>query len=225
MTAKPISQESLGTLARRVGALYTGAIVDVLDEMGLKHQALPPTIAPLQRGMTVAGPAFPIEGTARANMEFEESMTSILTMLGEVPSAYVCVYQTRDDTCSHLGELSVTALKARGCAGAIIDGGCRDIRHILREEFPVFCRYTSPVDAVGRWEVTSFGHEISVGGVRVGLADYVVADFDGVVIIPGELRFEVLERAEAVAQTENHVRRAIREGMSPLDAYRRFGRF
>lgn len=212
-------------VSSRFNALYTGAVLDVLDELGLRSQALPYELVALEPGMRLAGPAFAIEGRARPDADYEESMTGILRMLEAVPSEHVCVYQPHDRTCSHLGELSVTALKARGCLGAVIDGGCRDVKYVLREGFPVFCRYTTPIDAVGRWEVLRYGHEVFIGGVRVATGDHVVADRDGIVIVPNEVVDEVLHRAEAVVGTENLVRDAVRRGTPPLDAYRTHGRF
>lgn len=225
MQNQPHPPDSTNELTRRFGAIYTGAIVDVLDELGLPNQALPYEITPIREGMRVAGPAFPIEGRPHPDMQHEDSMLKILEMLGEAPAGHVCVYQTHDTTSSHLGELSVVALKARGCVGAVIDGGCRDIRHILSEDFPVFCRYTTPIDAVGRWEVTGFGREVFIAGIRVRAGDYIVADLDGSVVIPLEVCDEVLQRSEAVAHTENLVRDAVRAGMTPIDAYRQHGRF
>lgn len=215
----------LDELSIRFSALYTGAILDVLDELGLTSQALPYELLPLHPGTRLAGPAFSIEGRPHPGVDHEESMVGILRMLGAVPAGHVCVYQPHDRSCSHLGELSVTALKARGCVGAVIDGGCRDIEHILGEGFPVYCRYTTPVDAVGRWEVLQYGHEVFIGGVRVATGDHVVADRDGIVVVPSELRDEVLQRAESVVSTENLVRDAVRRGVDPLDAYRTHGRF
>jgi regulator of RNase E activity RraA len=147
-------------------------------------------------------------------------------MLGSVPPGHVAVYQTNDTSSAHLGELSVTSLKARGCAGAVIDGGCRDVEFILREDYPVFCRYTTPQDCVLRWELVAHGDvTVEIGGVTVARGDYVVADRDGVVVIPVTVLEEVLEAAETMVATESEVRVAVREGVLPLDAYERFETF
>jgi regulator of RNase E activity RraA len=147
-------------------------------------------------------------------------------MLGTVPPGHVAVYETNDTASAHLGELSVTSLKTRGCAGAIIDGGCRDVDFILRQNFPVFARYTTPQDCTVRWELTGHGDVTAeLGGVRVRLGDYVVADHDGVVVVPSEVLGEVLAKAEAKVATENEIRDAVRAGMLPLEAYERFGTF
>jgi 4-hydroxy-4-methyl-2-oxoglutarate aldolase len=137
-------------LQRRFTALYTGAITDVLDRMGFLRQTLPPDITPLRPGMRLAGPAYPIEGRPERAPDYDTAIRKVLEMLGHVPAGHVAVYQTNDSSSAHLGELSVTSLKARGCAGAVIDGGCRDIDYILREDYPVFTRYTTPQDSTYR---------------------------------------------------------------------------
>jgi regulator of RNase E activity RraA len=221
-----LAATDLAELQFRFGALYTGAITDVLDRMGLRRQTLPADLAPLRPGMRLAGPAYPIRGEPRPDTEYDATVRKVLEMLGSVPSGHVSVYETNDLLSAHLGELSVTSLKTRGCAGAVIDGGCRDIEFILREDFPVFARYTTPQDCTVRWELVEHGDVVAtVGGVQVRLGDYVVADLDGIVVVPREAIAEVLAEAEAKATTESRIRDAVREGTLPLAAYEQFGTF
>ena len=214
-------------LAERASRLYTGAITDVLDELGERGRTLPPNLLPLREGMRLAGPAFPVEGVPAVQLDRDASIRGILTMFGEVPAHHVVVYQTHDEACTaaHLGELSAVSLRARGCAGAVIDGGCRDIDHILAEEFPVFCRYRTPADAVPRWRIERWNAPVTIGAVRVEPGDYLVADRDGIVVIPAALRDEVIGRAEELVATENEIRKAVRDGVAPLEAYDRYGVF
>ena len=66
---------------------------------------------------------------------------------------------------------------------------------------------------------------ITVGGVRIAPGDYVVADRDGIVVVPAEATDDVLEEAETFARAESEIRAAVREGVLPLEAYERFGSF
>lgn len=216
------SQEQI---ARRFSALYTGAISDVLDELGYRAQALPTDIVALRPGMRLAGPVFAVQGRANATVAYDASIRGILTMLGEVPDGHVAVYAAGDDTAAHLGELSVAALKARGCAGALLDGGVRDVDLIADQQLPVFCRYTTPQDGPGRWEVTDWGCAVRIGDVDVSTGDYLVADSDGALVIPADLTLKVLDQAEHIVRVENRVRAAVIGGNAPLSAYERFGRF
>lgn len=214
-------------LAERASRLYTGAIADVLDRLGERGRILPPGLLPLREGMRLAGPAFPVEGVPAVQVDHDASIRRILTMLGEVPAGHVVVYQTHDEGCTaaHLGELSAVSLRARGCAGAVIDGGCRDVDHILAEGFPVFCRYRTPADAVPRWRIERWNASVTIGTVTVEPGDYIVGDRDGIVAIPNALRGEVIAAAEELVATENEIREAVREGVAPLEAYDTYGIF
>jgi regulator of RNase E activity RraA len=211
-------------VAGRFAAIYTGALTDTLDRLGYRHQTLPHGIVPLKEGMRTAGPAFVVEGRTE-EMDPEVGIRRILGMLGSIPERYVAVYQPGDDTCAHFGELSAAALKARGCAGIVIDGGCRDIELVKQTGLPVFSRYSTPQDAVGRWHVLEWGHTVEIGGVTVSTGDYVVADADGVVVVPAAVRDQVLDEAEALVRTESEIRTAVERGLAPLEAYERYGKF
>jgi 4-hydroxy-4-methyl-2-oxoglutarate aldolase len=213
------------TKAERFQAVYTGALTDVLDRRGLLHQTLPAELAPLQPGLRLAGPAFTVEGRPHAGHEYDTSIRKILAMLGEVPGDHVAVYQTNDRESAHFGELSATSLAARGCAGVVLDGGCRDVDYILDSGFPVFCRYTTPQDCVPRWELTATDVAVTIGEVRIEPGDWIVADSDGIVSVPAGSADEVLAEAEAKVSTESEIRVAVREGVLPLEAYRRYGTF
>jgi regulator of RNase E activity RraA len=146
-------------------------------------------------------------------------------MLGDVPPGHVPVYATNDYSCAQFGELSATALAAKDSPGVVLDGGTRDVEFIERAGFPVFCRHTTPLDSVPRWEAVEWGHEVEIGGVHVATGDWLLADADGVVIVPALRRDEVLAQAGQVVGAENQVREAVREGQTPLEAYNRFGKF
>jgi 4-hydroxy-4-methyl-2-oxoglutarate aldolase len=217
--------DSLASIAARFNALYTAAVTDALDHRGLLRQTLPPSLAPLEPGMRLAGPAFTVEGRPRRDVDYDQSVRGTLAMLGSVPAGHVVVYQTNDTETAHLGELSVVSLASRGAVGAVIDGGCRDVEFILREGFPVFARHTTPQDCSPRWEVTATEVPITIGDVVVEPGDYLFADRDGIAVVPAALRDEVLVEAEAKVVTENEIRAAIRAGDLPLAAYERYGTF
>jgi regulator of RNase E activity RraA len=124
-----------------------------------------------------------------------------------------------------MGELSSETLNLRGVRGYIVDGGCRDSAFILRTGFPVWCRYFTPRDVVGRWVADTIGEPIEIGGVAIRTGDYVLADRDGVVIIPGAMAADVTQKVEQVLSTENKVRTAILQGVDPVEAYLQYGKF
>ena len=224
-------------LAARFARIYTGAVTDVMDEMGYLDQTLPRSLRPLGRGMHCAGPAFPARGRAR-RMSAREARSAaardrvlrrFLAMLGAVPRDAVLVLQANDERAAHFGELSAEWFRARGVRGAVIDGATRDAEHIVKLGLPVFARYLTPLDSVPRWEAVEWGKPVRIGAgrtaVRVSPGDMVVADQDGVVVVPQAIAAEVLQRCERLMGTEGKVRRAVKRGMLPLTAYERFGAF
>jgi 4-hydroxy-4-methyl-2-oxoglutarate aldolase len=217
---------STGELARRFAVLYTGALTDVLDRRGYLQQTLPTELAPLRPGMRLAGPVYTVLGRPHPGHDYDTSIRRILRMLGSVTPGSVAVYQTNDRANAHLGELSVTSLASRGCVGAVIDGGARDIDYMLRQDFPVFARYTTPQDCVPRWELLAHGDvSIEIGAVQVSPGDWIVGDRDGLVVVPGECVEDVLGEAEQKVATEDEIRDAVRAGALPLAAYERYGTF
>jgi regulator of RNase E activity RraA len=209
----------------RFAAVPTAALADVMDELGHREQTLPPTIRPLTPGMRVAGQAFTVEGVPSGHDDWDAAVRKTLAMLGEVPADHVAVYQCNQHRSAHFGELSATSLASRGVAGCVIDGGCRDVRRIVEEDFPVFARFVTPEDSTWRWEVTATQVPITIGTVRIEPGDWVVGDEDGVVVAPAEIAPDVLAAAEGKVGTEDAIRAAVREGVTPLEAYERYGTF
>ncbi len=212
-------------MRERFLGIYTAALADILDARGLHEQTLPPSIRPLQPGTRLAGPAFTVSGRAVHPESYDAALRKVLAMLGDVPAGCVAVYACGQERAAHLGELSVTSLKARGVAGCVLDGGCRDVRFILEEGFPVFCGHVTPEDSTWRWELEATQVPITVGTVQIEPGDWVVGDDDGVVVVPHAVAESVLEEAEEKAATESEIRAAVRDGASPLEAYERYGTF
>jgi regulator of RNase E activity RraA len=212
-------------LRDRFLAIYTAALADILDARGLRTQTLPPSIRPLEPGMRLAGQAFTVQGRPSETVDYEAALRKILRMLGQVPGGHVSVYACEQDVSAHLGELSVTSLSARGVAGCVLEGGCRDVRFILELGFPVFCSHVTPEDSTWRWELEATQVPVTIGRVRVEPGDWVVGDDDGVVVVPQGIAESVLAEAEEKAATESEIRAAVRDGLPPLEAYERYGTF
>ncbi len=214
------------SLADRLTAIpYTGAISDILDEMGFDQQVLPYAIQSVPPGQTVAGRALTVTGEPVRDLPRDDYFLPFLSMLGSIRADDVVLIQPNDLDVAHFGELSAETAKSRGGRGVVIDGGIRDIDYIHKLGFPAFARYTTPRDIVGRWRATGWNVPITIGNTRIEAGDYVLGDSDGVLIIPQAVAEEVITRAEEVVNTENLVRRAILAGVHPLEAFEKFGRF
>ncbi len=213
------------SLAQRLEKTYTGAVHDVLHKMGHGNCVLPPAIGPLDPDCRLAGPVYTVSGRRYESLDDHETLLQWTGMLSRISADSVAICQPNDNTMAHMGELSAETLKLRGVRGYIVDGGCRDTEFINQIGFPVFSRYITPKDIVGSWVPDAFEEPIQIGDVTIQNSDYVVADRDGVVIIPGKIAEEVTVAAEKVLRTESLVRKAILQGEDPQQAYLKYGKF
>ncbi len=220
-----MERAELDLIGHRLEALYTGIVHDVLRGRREDTGVLPKGIRPLAGGGKVGGVVFTMQGRPDPNIGEHESLLLWTEFLSEVPPGTVVVSQANDEDVSHMGELSAETLQYRGVRGFIVDGGCRDTAMVLEMGFPVWCRYSTPSDVVGRWRVDSFGDPITIGTVTIHSGDWVLADEDGVVTVPAATAEEVVAEAEVQAGTEDLIRAAILRGVSPKDAYLEHGKF
>jgi len=212
-------------LAERLSRCYTGVVYDVLRERGIVACVLPPSIAPLDPAMVAAGPVFTVRGRPDASVSAHETLLRWTELLSRALRGHVVMVQGHDSERALMGELSAETLQFRGVRGYIVDGGCRDTAFIRRLGFPVFCDKATPRDIVGAWVPVAYDEPISYGQVVVRPGDHVLADWDGIVVIPGAIAVEVVAAAETAMRTEDKVRAAILSGVDPQQAYLDHGKF
>jgi regulator of RNase E activity RraA len=121
------------------------------------------------------------------------------------------------------GELLSTAARNRGCVGAIIDGAARDIAVTRRMAFPVFARGTCVYDSRDRQRVVDLDVPVEIAGVRFCPGDLVIADEDGVVVVPKSVEEEAIRRAWDKVHAENIVREEIRAGAKAAEVFKKYG--
>src|ERR1700722_20458734 len=177
-------QKLTGLIDRLAEIPYSGAISDILDEMGLRTQTLPQEIHALVPYQRIAGQALTIVGEPTTSLDPKIIFMPYLKMLGEIRPGNVLVSQPNDAVAAHLGELSTETAQHRGARGAVIDGGVRDTVRISKIGFPVFARYRTPRDIVGRWRLLDFNVPVNIGSACIHPGDFVFGDQDGVLVIP-----------------------------------------
>ena len=121
------------------------------------------------------------------------------------------------------GELLSTAARARGAAGALMDGCTRDIKAIRAMGFPVFHGGIAPLDSRGRGRVMAIDVPIECAGVAVSSGDLVFGDADGVVVIPRAREEDVLRLALAKVAGERSTLRDLQAGQSLGEVFARYG--
>jgi len=212
-------------LSNRLGECYTGAVYDVMRDFGMKNCVLPHAIRALNPEIRLAGRVFTMQGRPDPNCSVHGSIVRWTEFLSIAPEGHVIVCQPQDHSLALMGELSAEALHLRGVRGYIVDGGCRDNAFIRKLNFPVFARFQTPRDIAGAWTLESFGEPIEMERVQIRTGDFVLADIDGIVVVPAQQVEAVIAAVEKVMHTENLVRRAILSGISPKEAYLRHGKF
>jgi 4-hydroxy-4-methyl-2-oxoglutarate aldolase len=213
------------SLVERLERCYSGILHDVMRGMGLQGFTLPPAIRPLFPDRTLAGVVSTVRGRVDRTADAHQTLLGWTGLLSKAKPDTVILCQPNDSTVAHMGELSAETLKLKGVRGYVADGGCRDVDFILKLGFPVWCRYFTPRDIVGYWVPEAFEEPVTIGEVTARAGDYVLGDRDGMVVLPRERAEEIVAAAEGAIATENKVRTAILEGVDPVEAYVRYGKF
>jgi 4-hydroxy-4-methyl-2-oxoglutarate aldolase len=213
-------------LSARLARLYTGAVADILDDLGYRRQCLPAEIRPLEPRMKLAGPAFTVRGRAMPPGERPDPRLRQMDMLDAIFPGSVIVIDPGDETrAAHWGELMSNTALQKGARGCVINGGLRDSAQILELGFPVFRVFHSPLSAAVRWEITDFGAPMRVGAVDIAPGDWILGDIDGVLVLPAAVVEKVVTTTEEVCRKETIVREELQKGGSIrqlFDKYRVF---
>lgn len=214
-------------LRRRYLKMDTATVADVLDTLGLRDQGLAPSFAPFpEDGGKMGGWAYTIRGkmTRYAASGDPQKMKAV----DGVGKGEITVWSGAGKGVCFFGELIALGMKRRGCAGALVDGGIRDIEWIARQRFPVYARYRTPVQSIGRWKVTAWQVPVTLPGatvkhVKVRPGDFVLADTDGVIVVPAGFALKALAEAERLTAQEIRVRRDLDSGASLEDVLKKYG--
>ena len=208
----------------RFEQLYTGAVNDVLREFCLLEQALPGHITPLREYKTVAGFAFTVKSSPNVQVSGEmEFRTQMLDAMHE--DAFVVWDTSRDKKATLWGGVMTATAKGKGIKAACIDGGIRDTHQILEADFPVFYEYRISNGSIGRCLITHYQIPIKIGDVTIKPRDVVVGDIDGVLVVPRDIAYNVLIRAEEIRENEKVIFGWVKEGQSVQDITKKGGYF
>ncbi|MGO9957272.1 MAG: RraA family protein [Solirubrobacteraceae bacterium] len=200
-------------------SLSAAVVSDALDGLGRWHHCLPPELNALDRGGVVVGRAFPVT-VARPSVVPSVPYVGLLAALDEIGDGDVYVISSSGARDVALwGELLSTIAIASRVAGAVCDGYVRDASRIRRLGFPVYARGTAPLDIHGRFEVVGHGAPLVIEGVTIERGDLIVADDDGVVVVPQDVEVEVLAAAIAKSNAEDGFRADVVAGMPPSQAW------
>ena len=203
--------------------LYAAVVADVLDGLGHRHQTLSADITALTPASRVCGRVFTARAEAVEEIPAEPyklEMEVIDTMrAGDV----LVVDASHNRQCAFWGELLSTACQAKGVRGVVMSACSRDLWALSKMDFPIFGIGCTPADSNGRIDVVEIGKPIMIADVATENGDYLVADEDGVVIIPAGVVEEVVKLAEEKMNAENTVRDELAAGVPVAEVFKKHG--
>jgi regulator of RNase E activity RraA len=214
-------------ICTRYRKLYMPAVCDALYALGLPEQVLPTSLRPLFPEQRIVGRAFTVQGQAiEPSVSWDEGIARIhsyLEIFERLEPDSILVHANGTSSVGHFGELTANSARQHGCVGCILDGNLRDIEGLREIGFQVFYRDLSPLNAIGRWELRASQQPVTIGAVTIHPGDIVVAEFDGVLVVPEAEAVSVLLKAEEIVEAEGSVRREMRAGVSPVEGLRKHG--
>jgi regulator of RNase E activity RraA len=210
--------------------LFVAVVGDVMDTMGLQHQFLPPVFKPVDEKTRLLGRAMPVLETdifpsnePTRNPLMTKPFGLMFEALDDLKPGEIYVASGASPRYALWGELMSTRAKILGAHGALVDGFARDTDGIKALGFPCFCTGYYAQDQGVRGKVMDYRCALEIGGVRVEPGTLLFGDKEGVLVIPRQAEAEVVRLALEKVRGEKLVAKAIREGMSAVDAYRTFG--
>ena len=215
------------TIRQRYLNIDASTVADVLDTLGYQHQGIAPQFAPypVDAGK-LAGWAYTVCGEMRpyAGSGDPDKMKAV----DGIKPGCVSVWSGSGAGICFFGELIALGMKHRGCTGALVDGGIRDIEWIAKQKFPVYARYRTPVQSIGRWKVTAWQVPAYLPGatkqhVIINPGDFVLGDVDGVIAIPYDVVEKVLNEAERLTATEVRIRAELDAGATLEQVLSKYG--
>lgn len=210
--------------------IFVAVVGDVMDTIGLTHQFLPPVFRPVDERTRLIGRAMPVletdifpSGGPTRNPLMEKPFGLMFEALDDLRAGEVYVASGASPRYALWGELMSTRARLLGARGALLDGFARDIDGIRALDFPCFCTGYYAQDQGARGKVVDYRCALEIGGVRIVPGTLLFGDKEGVLVVPREAEEEVVRLALGKVRGEKLVAKAIREGMSAVEAYRTFG--
>ena len=220
-SATPLTDSELVAQFRHV---EVASVSDALEQITHKRMYMTHRMQPIFTSK-FAGYARTVELKKDEGNNDPEALTGMLEAIdqGSTDSVYVMVVEDGEDIAG-MGGLMGTAMAARGYAGAVIDGGVRDVAYLRKIAFPVFATGIVPSTSVHHYRFGGSQIPVLCNGVPVNPGDIVVADSDGVAVVPKAQAQAVLALAQQMDYKEHSMYALIEQFKSIVQAVKKVGR-
>ncbi len=211
--------------------LFTAVIGDVMDVMGYQQQFLPAIIKSVQEQPLLVGRAMTVleadvfhSSNGKSNEALlDRAFGKMFEALDDLKENEIYICSGSSPNYALWGELMSTRAKQLGAVGAIVNGYHRDTHGIKRIGFPTYSLGAYAQDQGPRGKVIGWRVPLKIGGTLVNNGDILIADIDGVCVVPKSIEQEVFQRAFDKASKEKLVQKALENGMSTVEAWDTFG--
>ena len=202
----------------------TAMVSDCLDAIGVRNNVMDSNIKPIRHDMRALGIAATMSYIPDTHYDEVDPYATAIDFLDTLrPGEVVVISTQRESLSAFWGELFSAASRGRGAMGVVAEGPLRDSEAIVGLEFPAFGVLTRPYDYKGRMRIQSTREPIVCGGVEVNPGDAVIADADGVAVVPSRFIDEVFAAANQKAQTERYVLKDLLAGKSVREVWNAYG--
>jgi 4-hydroxy-4-methyl-2-oxoglutarate aldolase len=203
----------------------TGAILsDSLDAAGRRGQVLETRLAPLVPGSRIFGRAWTCAFEPTIEDTPVDPYGAAIDYISDIRRGEIAVIGTNaSNESAFWGELFSAAALGAGALGVVTDGNLRDTDKVAGLGFPAFSASRRPLDYRARMRVVSTGEPVTLSGVQISTGDLMLADDDGVVVVPRELEERVLELARARVAAETTVLKELLAGETLRAVWDRHG--
>jgi len=219
-----LAQPSGDPLIEGLRNVEVASVADAMEQLYGQRSYMSHDMRPLSPAK-FAGPAVTVQMKKGEHKEGAAASQGMLDAIDNAPpgSVYVMVLDDGLDYAG-IGGLMATAMKFRGLAGAVIDASVRDTPQIRKLQFPVFSRGIVPSTTINHFRFVAGNVPVTCAGVRVNPRDIIVADEDGVAVVPREHAADVLKKAQDLDNTEHTMIPFIEKFRSIKEAVAKFGR-
>jgi len=225
---KAVLDGNINLICNRLEKLDSAAVSDVFDAMGLKNQILSTDIFPLYPGIKLAGPAFCIRGLTTAGSPASVKKPNLAFEVDRAmyPGCVAVIETGGHREGAIIGGNVGLSYKNHGCRGAVIDGGVRDAMELAEIDFRTFASSTSPMSSKGRWAFVQYEVPIAMPGhyahsVLINPGDLILADSEGILVIPRNIADYVVNAAEEVVRIEQIRFNELKQGHDREEVYAR----